>query len=157
MKEKAYIDTSIPSAYFDNREENRRIITQKWWKGILFDRYDVYISELVEAELGDTKDIKKRKELLELVKGIKVLEINSEAEMLSHMYVKNDIISEEYIDDARHLAIATLNNIGLVISWNFNHLVNHDTKMKVKAINLLHGYREIEIESPLELGGGEYA
>jgi hypothetical protein len=29
--------------------------------------------------------------------------------------------------------------------------------MKVKAINLLHGYREIEIESPLELGGGEYA
>lgn len=46
MKEKIYIDTSIPSAYFDEREEKRRMITQKWWKEILFNKYEVYISEL---------------------------------------------------------------------------------------------------------------
>lgn len=156
MKEKVYIDTSIPSAYFDEREEKRRIITQNWWKEILFNKYEVYISELVEAELGDTIESKKRKELLGLVKGIKVLEVNSEIEMLAQLYIENDVITKEYIDDARHLAIATLNDIGLVISWNFAHLVNHETKKKVKAINLLHGYREIDIESPLELGGGVY-
>lgn len=156
MKEKIYIDTSIPSAYFDEREEKRRMITQKWWKEILFNKYEVYISELVEAELGDTRESKKCKELLGLVKWIKVLEVNSEIEILAKFYIENDVIVEEYIDDARHLAIATLNGIGLVVSWNFTHLVNHETKKKVKAINLLHGYREIEIESPLELGGGVY-
>lgn len=157
MKQKIYLDTSIPSAYLDNREKNRQRITQKWWEDVLFDKYEVYISELVEAELGDTKDRNKRLELLEIVKGIKSLKITIEAEKLAQTYVNNGIFPEEYIDDAMHLAIATLNDIEMVVSWNFIHLVNHETKRKVIAVNLLNGYREIEIESPLELGGGKYA
>lgn len=157
MKEKIYLDTTVPSAYFDDRERHRQKITQLWWKEVLFNKYEVYISELVEAELGDTKDEKKRKDLLILVRNIKCLKINEESERLTKTYVDNEIVPEEYIDDARHLAVATINEIGLVVSWNFLHLVNHETKRKVKAINLLHGYREIEIESPLELGGGGYA
>lgn len=157
MKEKVYLDTSIPSAYFDERDKKRQEITQKWWKEILFNNYEVHISELVEAELIDTKDEKKRQTLLELVKNIKSLEVTKEAEILAGDYVENGVVPEEYIDDALHIAVATLNNIELIVSWNFIHLVNHETKRKVKAINLLNGYREIEIESPLELGGGEYA
>ena len=156
MKVKVYLDTSVPSAYFDSREKERQRITQKWWKEILFNRYEVYISELVDAELRDTKDELKRKELLGLVKNIKRLEITEEAEELAKIYMESGIISEEYDEDAIHLAIATLNNIGVVASWNFTHLVKHETKIKIRATNLLHGYREIEIESPLELGGGEY-
>ncbi|OIO76063.1 MAG: hypothetical protein AUJ85_01420 [Elusimicrobia bacterium CG1_02_37_114] len=156
MKEKIYLDASVPSAYFDDREKNRQKITQKWWKEVLFNKYEVYISEVVESELGDTKDIKRRQELLELVEDIKSLELTQEAENLARVYIDNEVIPEEYPDDAVHLAIATLNGIELVVSWNFVHLVNHETKRKVKAINLLQGYREIEIESPLELGGGEY-
>lgn len=156
MKERIYLDTSVPSAYFDNRDEKRQKITQKWWKEIATKKYQPYISELVEAELGDTRDKRRRHELLELVKNIESLTINEEAEELAKVYIDNEVIPEEYTDDALHLAVATINNIGLVVSWNFAHLVNHDTKKRVKAINLLKGYREIEIESPLELGG-EYA
>ncbi len=156
MKVKVYLDASVPSAYFDSREKERQRITRKWWKEVLFNRYEVYISELVDAELRDTKDEVRRKELLELVKNIKRLEITEESEGLAKIYIESGIIPEGYNEDAIHLAIATLNNIGVVVSWNFTHLVNHETKIRIRAANLLHEYREIEIESPLELGGGEY-
>jgi len=155
MKEKIYLDTSIPSAYFDNRDKNRQKLTQRWWHQNLFKNYEVYISELVEAELNDTKDKGKRHVFLELVKGIGNLKITEETMELAQIYVDENIIPEEYVDDAIHLAVATVNGIGTVVSWNFAHMVNHETKRRVKAANILQGYREIEIESPLELGGGD--
>ncbi len=153
MIERIYLDTSIPSAYFDERDKKRQKITQQWWKEVLVSKYKPYISELVESELGDTKNKRRQHELLGLVKSIESLEITEEAEELAKAYLDDEIIPEEYIDDAIHLAIATINNIGVVASWKFAHLVNHETKKRVRAINVLKGYREIEIESPLELGG----
>ncbi|MBI4669136.1 MAG: PIN domain nuclease [Elusimicrobia bacterium] len=126
-------------------------------KEILFTRYEVFISKMVEREIEDTKDETRRNDLLELVKGIESLQMTSDAEELAGIYIENEIIPADYYEDAVHLSIATVNEIRTLVSWNFNHLVNHETKKNVKAINLLHGYREIEIESPLEMGGGEYA
>ena len=40
----------------------------------------------------------------------------------------------------------------VLVSWNFKHLVNMETRRKVKAVNLLKGYKEIEVVSPEELG-----
>jgi len=156
MKEKIYLDTSIPSAFFDNRDKNRQKVTQVWWRNVLTDKYEACISELVEAELGNTRDKHRRGNFLTLVKGLKSFEVTVEAEHLAKAYIENDIVPEEYLDDALHLAIATVNGAKTVVSWNFTHMVNHDTKRKVKAVNLLKGYAEIEIESPLELGGGKY-
>ncbi len=156
MKVKVYLDTSIISAYFDVRDKKRQEITKKWWKEILIKKYEVYISELVERELNETKDKKRRDELLGLIEGIKILEITEEIEELSKAYIENEIIPEGYIDDALHIAIATVKGIELLISWNFTHMVNYEVKHKVKGVNILKGYKEIEIESPLELGGGEY-
>ncbi|MFH1259641.1 MAG: hypothetical protein ABII74_07535 [Elusimicrobiota bacterium] len=90
------------------------------------------------------------------MKRIESLKISDEVEDLAKIYTDNEVIPEEYNADALHLAVAAINGIGLVASWNFAHLVNHETKRKVKALNILQGYREIEIESPLELGGGDY-
>ncbi|MFH1259640.1 MAG: hypothetical protein ABII74_07530 [Elusimicrobiota bacterium] len=64
MKEKIYLDTSIPSAYLDARNRTRQKITRKWWDEVLFSKYDVFIPELVEAELGDTRDKKKARRIV---------------------------------------------------------------------------------------------
>jgi len=68
----------------------------------------------------------------------------------------DDVIPEESFNDALHVAIATINKIDILASWNFSHLVNTNTRHKVNGINLLHNHSEIEIASPLELGGGNY-
>jgi len=156
MKEKIYLDTSIVSAYFDDRQKGRQKITKKWWDSVLFKEYDVYISELVEAELANTSDTHLRGKLANLVKEVKRLEIIEEAEDLARYYVKNGLVPVKYWDDAVHIALASNNEISILCSWNFAHMVNHETKMKLKALNILKGYREIEIESPLELGGMKY-
>ncbi len=59
-------------------------------------------------------------------------------------------------NDALHIAIATVNGIDILVSWNFVHMVNLNTRTKVNAINLLNDYGEINIVSPYELGGGKY-
>jgi len=54
-------------------------------------------------------------------------------------------------DDAVHVATATSAGADLVLSWNFKHIVNYDRIHKYNAINLLNGYQQIEIRSPLEM------
>jgi len=156
MKKKIYLDSSIPSRYHDYVRPQEQRITQLWWKNEL-PSFDVVISEVTSKELEATPDEEKQKKLLGLVKGIPVVDVTDEAEALSKKYLEADVIPDEYEDDALHIAVATINNVDILVSWNFRHLVNEETRTKVNAINLLNGYREIKIDSPLELGGGKYA
>ena len=66
-------------------------------------------------------------------------------------YVKKEMISGKYISDAFHIALASVNNITYIVSWNFEHIVKRKTRIIVKLINTLNGYKEIEIVSPQEL------
>lgn len=120
------------------------------------ERYEVYISEIVEAEINATPDLGLKAKIYNLVRNFKVLEVTMEVRILAEEYIKNRLFSEENFRDAVHVATATINNIDVLVSWNFNHIVNYETKRKVKAINLLRGYRDIDIESPVEMGGGKY-
>ena len=49
------------------------------------------------------------------------------------------------------MAIATVYQADVVVSWNLKHMVKLKTRREVKAINILEGFREIEICTPLEV------
>jgi len=155
MKQKVYLDTSVPSRYYDDKRPEEQRITRLWWKNEL-PGFEAVISEVTSKELEATPDEEKQKKLLGLVKEIPVVDVTDEAEVLSKKYMEANVIPGEYEDDALHIAVATVNNVDVLVSWNFRHLVNEGTRTKVNAINLLNGYREIKIDSPLELGGGKY-
>lgn len=55
-----------------------------------------------------------------------------------------------------HIAITTLHGLDILVSWNFEHLVNPETRRKIKGVNLLKDYKDIDIVSPEELGGNKY-
>ncbi len=155
-KLKIYLDASIPSAYYDEREPIRRNITQNWWKDIMLQEYKVYISEITVTELNETTNPSLRNNLLELVKPIIVLNVPEEARDLAQAYIDNEIIPEDYLPDALHIAITTLHGLDILVSWNFKHLVNPVTRRKIKGVNLLKNYKDIDIVSPEELGGDKY-
>jgi len=75
---------------------------------------------------------------------------------LAKKYIDEDIIPEDYLDDALHIAIAILYQIDILVSWNFKHLVNPVTRRGINAINMLKGYKQVDIVSPEELGGDKY-
>ena len=65
---------------------------------------------------------------------------------LTQHYVMNNAIA--IVEDAVHVAIAVIYKIGILVSWNYRHLVKLKTKQEVNAINLKNGYNTIEIVAP---------
>lgn len=122
----------------------------------MYEKYEIYISQVTDAELNETEDPNLKHKLLKLVEPIQVLSVPEEAEDLAQVYIENEIIPEDYPEDALHIAVTTLYELDVLVSWNFQHLVNLETRRKIKAVNLLKGLKEIEIASPEELGGGKY-
>jgi len=149
-KESLYLDTSVPSAYYDERAKERKDATIKFRKEIL-PNYHVYISDITLKGLGDTKDESIRKRLRRLIKGFKILKSNKRIKDLAKVYIERGVFPERYVDDALHVAITTFYEVSYLVSWNFEHLVKVRTRKWVNSVNILEGFREIEIVSPQQL------
>jgi hypothetical protein len=77
--------------------------------------------------------------------------LDNEAEALSQLYLDEKAITEKFREDAEHIAIATINRIDVLVSWNFKHIVNLNRIRIFNAVNLKYGYPELEIRSPIEI------
>ena len=80
-----------------------------------------------------------------------MLKIKKVIRDLAEAYIEKEIFPEKYIDDAFHVAMASYYEISYLVSWNYEHLVKVKTRRLVNSVNILEGFREIEIVSPLEL------
>jgi predicted nucleic acid-binding protein len=148
MKTDIYLDTTIVSALFDKRTPERMTQTKQFWDHI--NDYHVFISELVVDEImGASQSL--RDQMLEKISNFTVLPITDDAHFLADVYIKNEIFPEKYSDDALHTAITSTNKIGILLSWNFTHLVKVKTRRMVALINAIHNYNLVEIITPPEL------
>lgn len=66
-------------------------------------------------------------------------------------YVKRKIIPRKYRDDARHIAVAVVNDVDVIITWNCKHMAQVEKKRMINAVNMMLGYRQIDIVTPLEV------
>jgi hypothetical protein len=73
------------------------------------------------------------------------LEPDEEAMFLAKKYIEEEVISEKYIVDSQHIAIATVNRCDVLVSWNFQHIVNLRRIRLYNSTNLKYGYPIIEI------------
>lgn len=153
-KQKIYLDTSLISHLEQyDAQQLWRDMTRKLWSQIKLDKYIVYISDIVLAEIDETKNEEKRQLLrqhLEEIDYIK-LSITEEIEKLATLYIENGIIPIKYFDDAMHIAISTINECDIIVSWNFKHFVQQEVIAGVNGINKIHGYKEVQIHSPLSM------
>ncbi len=147
-KQKVFLDTSVFSAYFDERQPERRSLTQEFWQKL--ENFEVYTSEVTKQELEATTDPIKLEQFRELIKGIEILGISKDAEDLAGRYVEEGIVPEKFINDALQMAVATVNQIAVVLSWNFRHMVNQKVKTRINAVNVSLNYSVTEIAAPAE-------
>ena len=118
-----------------------------------------YISCVVVEEINDTKDIKKREELLDTLKkysNIKMLvaEDNNAEEIafLAETCMENGIIPRKKIADAFHVAYSTVFEMDILLSWNFKHLANVKKEQKIIIVNKINGYNyPFRMANPLEV------
>lgn len=155
-KKKVYLETSIVSYYTarPNRDliiTARQEITHELWP-ILQKKYDLYVSALViqEASRGDKEAANKR---LQAISHIPVLEITEKVRTVAQKLMKEKAVSPEFEEDALHIAVASVNGMDFLLTWNFSHINNALKKSKIIIAIENRGFIPPEICSPEELLG----
>ncbi len=147
MKQRVYIDTSVIGGYFDQEFEEA---TKRLFDRIQNKDFDVFFSEVNEAELAlAPENIRDLKNLIP-ADCYFFVELNQEAKILAEAYIREKALGKASLNDAYHIAISSANRIDCLISWNFKHIVNFEKIKHFNSINLKLGYPLIDIRTPLE-------
>ena len=148
MKQRVYIDTSVIGGCFD---EEFAVWSLKLFSAFHAGIKTAVVSDLTRRELeGAPKNV--QDVLLSLrVGSIENVFLSDEAERLASHYLKNGVIGKKHIVDAQHIAIASVERVDVLVSWNFQQIVNLDRIHAFNAVNLKLGYSMLEIRSPREV------
>ncbi len=137
MKRTVYIETTIPSFYFEIRSEPamvaRRESTRRWWAD---DRefYEVVTSAITLAELQDG-DYPGRQDAVELIAAIPLLEAVPEIDEIVGVYASRHLMPREDLADAYHLATASFYGADFLLTWNCRHLANANKVQHLRTVN----------------------
>lgn len=158
-KQRAYVETTIPSFYHDSRNSPavalRREATRRWWERAVAD-YDLVTSGIVRNELaaGTKERVLLR---LALLDGMTTLAfVPAVAEIVRH-YLNHKLMPAKPPEDALHLALASYHNCDLIVTWNCRHLANPNKVSHVQWLNVRLGLRVPRLVTPLDLleGGSD--
>ena len=148
MRQRIYIDTSVVGGFFD---EEFKDPTQRLFKRLEDNEVRFVISDLLELEL-----IQAPKHVNELLlkyptDRFERIEMTEEIMTLADRYITEKVVGRSSLEDCRHIALATVNRVDVLASWNFKHIVNLDRIKGYNSVNLRLGYPTIEIRTPQEL------
>ena len=85
--------------------------------------------------------------------SFKILFETDDCVKLVNEYMKKKIIPQKYRDDARHIAVAVVHDMDIIVTWNCRHMANVENKRIINAVNMMLGYKQIDIVTPLEVVG----
>ena len=144
---RVYADTSVFGGMFDEEFETA---SKVFFDAVKKGSFKLITSELVREEIqaGPQKVLNIFEEFLVVAE---IAEITDSILQLQQSYIQADIVSEKYATDAMHVALATVSNADLIVSWNFKHIVNFQKIPLYNAVNVLNGFGKIAIYSPLEV------
>ncbi|MHA1439484.1 MAG: PIN domain-containing protein [Promethearchaeota archaeon] len=148
-KLKVYLDTSVISALFDTRNPERKSLTESFFENVEY--YSIYISNITIAEINNTPDTNLKKKMKNMIVDFSILEFSDEDEEFTNSLMEYGALSKFYLEDAYHVAIAIMNDMDFLLSWNFRHLVRKKTRDIVRMVCTLNNLRQIEIITPAEL------
>ena len=154
-KLKIYLDTSVINFLFADDVPEFRKITEDFFENyVKKGKYLVYVSDVVIAEIEKTKSGDKKKLLLEVIEkySLRILILDETSDALATVYLREKIIPPKKLEDAQHIAIATCNQMDILLSWNFKHLSNIQKQIGVKIINEKEGYfYPLILTNPMEV------
>ena len=144
---RVYADTSVYGGVFDPEFSAP---SKKFFGEVAAGRFVLVISPVVEEELGQAPDTI-RSFFTSVAEFANEVEITREAIALQQQYIERGVVGERSLTDALHVAMATVSECELIVSWNFKDIVHFEKIPKYNAVNVLNGYAHIDIYSPLEV------
>jgi len=146
-----YLETTMFNYYFETKRD-AYADTVAFFEEIRTRKYKAFTSVYAIRELMRAPDERAQK-MIALISeyGVTTLDASEEAETLASMYQKQGIIPPGSTIDAQHIAVAAVNDIDMILSLNFKHIVRKKTEAMTGLVNSALGYRPVEIHSPMEV------
>jgi hypothetical protein len=130
MKPTVYIETSIPSFFYEKRTQPemraRRNWTREWWKSY-------------------------SQKALALIESVDMLDIAEEIADIIDVYIEHQLMPKDRLGDATHLALASLNKCDFLLTWNCRHIANANKFEHIRIINNRLGLFTPALVTPMEL------
>ena len=144
---KVYADTSVFGGVFDQEFSDP---SRQFFDEIDAGRFILVTSAVVAAEIEPAPD-KIQAFFARYTASATIVDVSEEALELQLNYIKSGVVTESSLDDALHVAVASVSGCDLIVSWNFRHIVHFEKIPKYNAVNRLNGHNHIGIYSPLEV------
>lgn len=155
MAQSVYIESSVISYLVARPSRDviiaaRQAITEAWWQSQRVE-FELFVSSLVIQEIsgGDAAASEKR---LQVVENIPLLATSPEAQSLAESLLTKGAVPANSEEDALHIAIAAAGGMEFLLTWNFKHINNAQTKAFVTTVVESHGFACPILCSPEELG-----
>ena len=156
MRKSVYVESSIVS-YLTSRPSRdvvvagHQVVTVEWWQ-LGRSAYEVFVSSLVIEEIS-AGDPAAAEERLEAIAGIPSISISADAQPIAEALISSKAIPTNSLRDALHIAIAATQDIDYLLTWNFKHINNANTRLLVSNTVSGFGYACPILCSPEELIG----
>lgn len=147
--ERIYVETSVVSGMFDKNDHPAR--TKPFWNAVMNGQIRVIFSDILTSEVEDAP--KYIRDFFDSIPERQIERIVStkESNDLAARYIAEGIVSKNSLNDCKHIALATVANADVLVSLNCKHIVKLNRIYQYNGINMLLGYRKIEIRTPEEI------
>ncbi len=154
--ESVYLETTLIS-YLASRPSRDLLVaahqqtSHEWWANRR-QAFECYVSQVVidEASAGDREEAKRR---VRLIEGLPALEVTEETESLARAILTSGAIPPRGVRDAAHVAVAAVNEMDYLLTWNCRHLANAQIIRRISGVCRRLGYSLPVICTPEELMG----
>jgi hypothetical protein len=151
-----YLETSVVSYLTarptqDPHAARKQLVTRHWWHTFR-SQHTVFTSEVVcnEAERGDPHAAARREEVLS---GLPCIHRTAQSnELAARIFARCKLPVRAELD-AHHVAIAALNGLQIVLTWNCSHLANEHMISLMRHACEAYGYAVPRIYTPEQLIG----
>ena len=146
------MDTSVLGGCFDPEFEQ--------WSNRLIEAfrrgdYLAVLSSVTAAEVEQAPDHVKVVHAALINGGAELIPVSAESMDLLNKYLERKILGAKFQNDMLHIAVATIADTDVLVSWTFRHIVRLDKIRLFNSVNIECGYKPLTIYSPREVVPGE--
>jgi predicted nucleic acid-binding protein len=143
---RVYVDSSVVSGMFD--KDDHPVKTQPFWDAVFDGTIRVVLSSVLEDEIRvappHVREFYAKISIRQSERIVSTLESNT----LAKRYIKAGVLTLNHLTDCKHVALATVARVDVLVSWNSKHIVNRNRIRRFNDISIGFGCDKIKILTP---------
>ena len=153
MRQRVYIETTIPSFYHEARTEPEMIARRNWTRTWWDNRRHAYLLVTSEAVIDELQagTFPSQDQALALLADIRLVPVEPAIIEIVETYIQRMVMPRDPTGDALHLALASYHKCDFLLPWNVQHLANANKFAHIRRVNALLGLFTPALVTPLEL------